>query len=84
MKKLSHSMHAASMSLKICVTVCSMLTGYTSVFGFSADSCTVCHPLLDSNEKIAQYFQNYPFAVLVIILLLYYPFAHPSTVMSQT
>lgn len=72
MKKLSHFMHAALMSLRVCVTVCSMLTGYTYNFGLSEDSCTICHPLLDRNEKIAQYFQNKPFAL------------HPSTVMSQT
>lgn len=65
-------MHAALVSSRVYVTVCSMPTGYTYNFGFSEDSCIVCHPLLDSNEKIAQYFQNKCFAL------------HPNTLISQT
>lgn len=64
-------MHAALISLTVCV-ICSMLTGYTYNFGFSEDSCTLCHPLLGSHGQIAQYFENKPFAL------------HPSTIMSHT
>lgn len=42
MRKLSHSMDAALMSLRVCATVCSMLTGY--MYNFGQSKTFVLHP----------------------------------------